>query len=201
LSRKTIKIFDFYTSSVFQRDFTAPLITQLITVRRKHGLAYRASLPEQVVCVSCPGKRILRLSYWEALGILNSIGILTFETIPGLNRHFRNALTADLSNVESPVLCSIEAVVTRPLAGSTDTRQTPTPVTLSVRSLAGYLGRGVNVAKGFAEAYDVISELLASCGALRGAIFLRFGSDGGGGVASSTGSCAISTDGPEVAGC
>jgi hypothetical protein len=150
------------------------------------------------VRVSCLGKRILRLSYWEALGILNSIGILTFETVPGLNRHFPNALTADLSNVESPVLCSIEAVVTRPLAGSTDTRQTPTPVTLSVRSLAGYLGRGVNVAKGFAEAYDVISEVLAS---LRGAIFLRFGCDGGGGVASSTGSCAISTDGPEVAGC
>ena len=46
----------------------------------------------------------------------NSIGILTFETVPGLNRHFRNALTADLSKVESPVLCSIEAPVTRPLA-------------------------------------------------------------------------------------
>src|SRR5215472_17798994 len=132
--------------------------------------------------------------------MLNSIGILTLETVPGLNRHFRNALTADLSNVESPVLCSIEAVVTRPLAGSTDTKQTPIPVTPSVRFLAGYLGRGVNVAKAFAEAYDAISEVLAACGALRGAIFLRFGC-GGGGVASSTGSCAICTDGPEVVGC
>ena len=48
--------------------------------------------------------------------MVNSIGILTFETVPGLNRHFRNALTADLSKVESPVLYSIEAPVTRPLA-------------------------------------------------------------------------------------
>src|SRR5262249_14027363 len=133
--------------------------------------------------------------------MLNSIGILTFETVPGLNRHFRNALTADLSNVESPVLCSIEAVVTRPLAGSTDTKQTPIPVTLSVRSLAGYLGRGVNVAKAFAEAFDVISVVHAASGSLRVVSFLCFGCGCGGGVASSTGSCAICTDGPEVAGC
>ena len=133
--------------------------------------------------------------------MLNSIGILTFETVPGLNRHFRNALTADLSSVESPVLCSIETVVTRPLAGSTDTMQTPIPVTLSERSLAGYLGRGVNVAKAFAEAYDAISEVLAASGALRGAIFLRFGCGDGVGVASSTGCCAICTDGPEVVCC
>ena len=133
--------------------------------------------------------------------MLNSIGILTFETVPGLNRHFRNALTADLSNVESPVLCSIEAVVTRPLAGSTDTKQTPIPVTLSVRSLAGYLGRGVNVAKALAEEYEVISGVLATFGILLSALFWRFGSGGGEGVASSVGSCAICTDGPEVVGC
>ena len=134
--------------------------------------------------------------------MLNSIGILTFETVPGLNRHFWNALTADLSKVESPVLCSIEAAVTRPLTGSTDTMQTPIPVTLPERSLAGYVGRGVNVAKAFAEAYDVISEVLAACSALRGAIFLRFGCGAGGGVASSTASCVISTVGPdEVVGC
>src|SRR5262249_25578564 len=133
--------------------------------------------------------------------MLNSTGILTFETVPGLNRHFRNALTADLSKVESPVLCSIEAVVTRPLAGSTDSKKTPIPATLSVRFLAGYLGGGVNVAKAFAEAYDAISELLAACGALCGAIFLCFGCGCVGGVASSTGSCAICTDGPEVAVC
>ena len=132
--------------------------------------------------------------------MVNSIGILTFETVPGLNRHFRSALTADLSNLESPVLCSIEAVVTRPLAGSIDTMQTPTPVTLSVRSLAGYLGRGVNVAKAFAEAYEVISGELAASGAFFGAVFRRLGCGGGGGVASSTGSCPISTDGPELVG-
>ena len=131
--------------------------------------------------------------------MLNSTGILTFETVPGLNRHCRNALTMDLSKVESPVLCSIEASLTRPLAGSTDIMQTPTPVTVSERSLAGYLGKGVNVAKAFAEAYEVISGV-PSDGLLE-AIFLRFGFGDGEGVASSAGSCAICTDGPEVGGC
>src|SRR5437016_6675285 len=132
--------------------------------------------------------------------MLNSIGILTFETVPGLNRHFRNALTADLSKVESPVLCSIEAAVTRPLVGSTNTMQTPFPVTPSERALAGYLGRGVKVARAFAEEYEVISGVLTTSGVFLGAIFRRFGC-GGGGVASSTDSCAICTDGREVVGC
>ena len=110
-------------------------------------------------------------------------------------------MTADSSKVVSPVLCSIEAAVTRPLAGSTDTMQIPTPVTLSERFLAGYLGRGVNVAKAFAEAYEVISGVLAPSGDLPGAIFLCFGFGDGEGVASSAGSCAICTDGPEVVGC
>src|SRR6266516_4620651 len=133
--------------------------------------------------------------------MLNSIGILTFETVPGLNRHFRNALTADLSKVESPVLCSIEAAVTRPLVGSTNTMQTPFPVTPSERTFGGYLGRGVKVARAFAEEYEVSSGVLATCGALLGAIFRRFGCGRGGGVASLTGSCVICTDGREVVGC
>jgi len=133
--------------------------------------------------------------------MVNSIGILTFETVPGLNRHFQNALTADLSKVESRVLCSIDAAVTRPLAGSTDTMQTPFPVTPSERALAGYLGRGVKVARAFAKEYEVISGVLATSGALLGAIFRRFGCGGGGGVASLTGSCVICTDGREVVGC
>src|SRR5438034_3485665 len=35
---------------------------------------------------------------------LNSRGVLTFETVPGLNRHLRKALTADLSSIGVPVL-------------------------------------------------------------------------------------------------
>src|SRR2546430_14984338 len=127
--------------------------------------------------------------------MLNSIGILTFETVPGLNRHFRNAVSADLSKAESPVLCSIEAALTRPLAGSTDRMQTPIPVTLSERSLAGYLGRGVKVARAFAEEYEVISGVLAASGAFLGAVFRRLGCGGGGGGASSAGSWAIFRDG------
>src|SRR5207245_1195649 len=86
----------------------------------------------------------------------------------------------DLSKVESRVLCSIDAAVTRPLAGSTDTMQTPFPVTPSERALAGYLGRGVKVARAFAKEYEVISGVLATSGALLGAIFRRFGCGGGG---------------------
>src|SRR4029453_6120733 len=118
--------------------------------------------------------------------MVNSIGILTFETVPGLNRHFWNALTADLSKVGSPVLCSIEASVTRPLARSTDTMQTPIPVTPGERTLSGYFGKGVKVARAFAEEYEVTSGVLATSGALLDAIFRRFGCGGGGGVASST---------------
>src|SRR5207249_11281607 len=106
--------------------------------------------------------------------MVNSIGILTFETVPGLNRHFLNALAADLSKIESPVLCSIDAAVARPLAGSADPMQTPFPVTPPERTLGGYLGRGVKVARAFAEEYEVISGLLATPGALRGAIYWRF---------------------------
>ena len=56
------------------------------------------------------------------------MGILTFETVPGLNRHCRNALTAALSSIGFPTLCDIEALVTFPLAGSTMATQTPLPV-------------------------------------------------------------------------
>jgi hypothetical protein len=133
--------------------------------------------------------------------VLNSIGTLTFETVPGLNRHFWNALTADLSKVGSPVLCSIEASVTRPLARSTETMQTPILLAPAERTLDGYLGRGVKVARAFAEEYEVICGVLATSGALLGAIFRRFGCGGGGGVASSTDSCAICTGGGEVFGC
>src|SRR5947199_9139362 len=112
--------------------------------------------------------------------MLNSIGILTFETVPGLNRHFRNALTADLSKVESPVLCSIDAALTPPPAGSTDRMQTPIPVTLSERSLAGYLGRGVKGARALAEPYAAMSGVLAASGAFLGPVFRRLGWGGGG---------------------
>ena len=74
--------------------------------------------------------------------MVNSIGILTFETFPGLNRQVRNVLTAELSSIAFPVLCAIEASVTLPLPGSTDTTQTPLPVMLCERAWRGYSGRG-----------------------------------------------------------
>src|SRR5205814_6069810 len=129
--------------------------------------------------------------------MVNSMGILTFETVPGLNRHFRNALSADLSKVESPVLCSIETPVTRPLAWSTDTTQTPLPVTPSERTLSGYLGRGAKVARAFAEENEIVAALASTSGALAGDVFRRFGCCGGG-VVSSTGSGLISGGGGEI---
>jgi hypothetical protein len=56
------------------------------------------------------------------------MGILTFETVPGLNRHCRKALTAALSNIGLPMLCAMVALVTLPLPGSTSATQTPLPV-------------------------------------------------------------------------
>jgi len=38
------------------------------------------------------------------------IGILTFETLPGLNRHRLNALTAELSRIGLPILWAMVAI-------------------------------------------------------------------------------------------
>jgi hypothetical protein len=70
------------------------------------------------------------------------IGILTLETVPGLNRHCRKALVAALSNIGFPMLCAMEAPVTLPLPESTVTTQTPLPVTRRERASYGYWGRG-----------------------------------------------------------
>jgi hypothetical protein len=70
------------------------------------------------------------------------IGIFTFETVPGLNRHCRNALVAALSNIGFPVLCAMEASPALPLAVSTVTTQTPLPVMWRERASYGYWGRG-----------------------------------------------------------
>jgi hypothetical protein len=49
--------------------------------------------------------------------------MLTCETVPGLNFQVRNVRRTDLSRSRLPVLCAIEALITLPLAGSTDTTQ------------------------------------------------------------------------------
>ena len=54
------------------------------------------------------------------------IGILTLETVPGLNRHCRKALVAALSNIGFPMLCAMEAPVTLPLPGLTVHDANPT---------------------------------------------------------------------------
>ena len=83
------------------------------------------------------------------------MGILTFETVPGLNRHCRKALVAALSNIGFPILCAIEASLTLPLAVSTVTTQTPLPVTWRERASYGDWGRGAEVANAFAEDIDI----------------------------------------------
>jgi hypothetical protein len=84
---------------------------------------------------------LFSLRYWLPV-IVNSTGMLTFETVPGLNFHVRTVLRADLSSSGLPVLCAIEALVTLPLAGSTDTTQTPLPAMRCERASCGYGGRG-----------------------------------------------------------
>ena len=66
--------------------------------------------------------------------MVNVMGIFTFETVPGRNRHCLNALNAALSNIGLPMLCAIVASVTLPLPVSTVTTQTPLPVILRERA-------------------------------------------------------------------
>jgi hypothetical protein len=109
------------------------------------------------------------------------MGMLTLETVPGLNRHCRNALVAALSRIELPVLCETLAPVTLPLAASTVATITPLPVTCRERASYGYWGRGAYNARAFARDIDI------GPGALTGvnfAVVCCFG----GGVLSSTNS-------------
>jgi hypothetical protein len=90
--------------------------------------------------------------------MVNVIGVRTFDTVPGLNRHRRNALVAALSKMGLPVLCAISALVTDPLPVSTVMTQTPLPVTLERRASYGYSGRGALTATAFAEDIDIGPE-------------------------------------------
>ena len=89
---------------------------------------------ELAVELSGPGAApIYRLSP----SVVNSTGMLTFETVPGLNLHVRRVLRTELSKSGLPVLCCMEALVTRPLARSTNTRQTPLPAMRRERASCG----------------------------------------------------------------
>ena len=109
------------------------------------------------------------------------MGMLTLETVPGLNRHCRNALVAALSRIGLPVLDETVALVTFPLAASTVATITPLPVTCRERASYGYCGRGAYKARAFARDIDM------GPGALIGVNFCAFGCRGGG-VLSSTNS-------------
>jgi len=120
---------------------------------------------------------------------VNVMGILTWETVPGLNRHCRKALMAALSSIGLPVLCVMEAPVTLPLPGSTSATQTPLPVILRERASYGYWGRGALMARAFARDIDIAWALIGVnfCCAV--------GGGRGGGVLSSTNSGLISGGG------
>src|SRR5450755_4176970 len=83
------------------------------------------------------------------------MGVRTFETVPGLNRHLRNALVAALSKIALPVLCCMSALVTDPLPVSTVITQTPLPVIFDRRASYGYSGRGALIATAFADDIDI----------------------------------------------
>src|SRR5438552_15718206 len=106
------------------------------------------------------------------------MGILTWETVPGLNRHCRNALRAALSSRGLPILCAMEPPVTFPLAGSTVTTQTPLPVICLELASYGYWGRGAFTARAFALVMVMASALIGAscccsgaCGLAGGAVF------------------------------
>ncbi len=110
------------------------------------------------------------------------IGIFTFETVPGLNRHCRNALVAALSRMELPVLDETEQPLTLPLPDSTVQTITPLPVTCRERASYGYCGRGAYTARAFARDIDI------GPGLFTGTNFWVVCCGLGGGVLSSTNS-------------
>ena len=109
------------------------------------------------------------------------MGMLTLETVPGLNRHCRKALVAALSRIGLPVLDETLQLLTLPLPESTEQTITPLPVTCRERASYGYCGRGAYKARAFARDIDM------GPGALIGVNFAAFGCRGGG-VLSSTNS-------------
>jgi len=62
------------------------------------------------------------------------MGMLTLETVPGLNRHCRKALVAALSRIGLPVLDDTLQLLTLPLPESTEQTTTPLPVTCRERA-------------------------------------------------------------------
>ena len=62
------------------------------------------------------------------------MGMLTLETVPGLNRQLRNALVAELSRIGLPVLDETLQLLTLPLPESTVQTITPLPVTCRERA-------------------------------------------------------------------
>jgi hypothetical protein len=83
------------------------------------------------------------------------MGMLTLETVPGLNRHCRNALVAALSRIGLPVLDETLQLLTLPLPESTEQTITPLPVTCRERASYGYPGRGAYNARAFARDIDI----------------------------------------------
>ena len=108
--------------------------------------------------------------------------MLTLETVPGLNRHCRNALVAALSRIGFPVLDATLQPLTLPLPESTVQTITPLPVTCRERASYGYCGRGAYTASAFARDIDIGPGLLTGVNVLR--VCCCFG----GGVLSSTNS-------------
>src|SRR6516162_3682148 len=92
------------------------------------------------------------------------MGTRTLDTVPGLKRHCRKAsvvLLVLLSRIALPVLCSMVASVTLPLAVLTVTMQTPSPVICWRFARSGYTGIGALMASAFADAGGVRSSATA----------------------------------------
>src|SRR5947207_15351370 len=89
------------------------------------------------------------------------IGMLTLESVPGLNRHCRNALVAALSKIGLPVLDETLQLVTLPLPDSTDQTITPLPITCRQRASYWYCGRGAYKERAFELDIDIGSGALS----------------------------------------
>ena len=88
------------------------------------------------------GKFLARQIQYDAPVSVKVIGQLTDETVPGLKRHLRNALSAALSRMGLSVLFDIETLLTLPVTGSMVIATTPSPLIFCRLASQGYSGRG-----------------------------------------------------------
>ena len=103
-------------------------LTIMKLARRKNMISINGMISMRARLCGIGEETFIVECQYDAPDMVKVIGIFTLETVPGLNFHRRNALTAELSRIGLPMLTAMVASFTLPLPASTVTTQTPLPV-------------------------------------------------------------------------